>query len=207
VAGTAPNDPIAIVRPGGGTTVQRPDVTTYTIPAGPLNPLVAVEELAGYLQRDLDRFSADMAVQGASGIVRGHCGWDIARTVETLTVDASGGASVNLPTLRLNDVTEVRVDGAVLDVADYGWSANGILVVTSAAGCWPRGLRRIAADVDHGYEPVPDEVRIVCCAIAARLYSNPENLLQRSTGNSSQMFRDLGFSELEARLIARYRLT
>lgn len=168
-----------------------------------MTPLVTVDELATYLQRDLDRSSADLAVQGASGIVRGYCGWNIARTVETLTVDANGGGSVNLPTLKLNDITEIRLDGAVLDVADYGWGTNGVLV----AHCrWPVGLRRIAADVDHGYDPVPDEIRIVCCAIAGRIYSNPENLLQRTAGQSSQMFRESGFSELEARLIARYRL-
>jgi hypothetical protein len=68
-------------------------------------------------------------------------------------------------------------------------------------------LRRVEVDADHGYEPIPDELRIVCCSVAARLYSNPENLLQRSAGTSSQMFRDLSLSELETRLISPHRLT
>jgi hypothetical protein len=183
--------------------VQRPQADVVDPPAG-TRPLITAEELAGYLQRDLDRYSADLAVQGASGLVRTACGWNVSRVVETLTVNGNGSASMNLPTLRLNDVTEVRVDGVVVDASAYGWGANGVLVAVSR---WPLGLRRVEVDADHGYEPIPDELRIVCCSVAARLYSNPENLLQRSAGTSSQMFRDLSLSELETRLISPHRLT
>jgi hypothetical protein len=166
--------------------------------------LITPEELSGYLQRDVDRYSAELATQGASGLLRAVCGWDLTRAVETLTVDSNGACSVNLPTLKLNDVTEVRVDAQPLATSQYGWGTNGVLVATTR---WPVGQRRIEADVDHGYDPVPDDLRIVCCSVAARLYSNPENLLQRSAGDSSQMFRELVLSDVETRLISRHRLT
>ena len=173
------------------------------MPDNALSPLITAEELAGYLQRDLDRFSAELAIRGASGVVRTFCGWNLSQVVETLTVDANGSVSVNLPTLQLNDVTEVRVDGQVLDPSQYGWGANGVLV---ARYRWPDGLRRIAADVDHGYDPIPDELRIVASTIAGRLYSNPEGLTQKSSGDNSRSFGAV-LSDLEMRLITAYRLT
>jgi len=168
-----------------------------------MNPLVTPEELAGYLQRRLERFPAELAVQGASGVVRAYCGWDLTRTVETLEVTGNGGCAINLPTLKLNDVTSVTVDGTALDAADFSWGANGILFRRS---CWPLGPRRIVAEVDHGYDPIPDELRIVVCSIAGRIYSNPEGLVQKSSGDDSRSM-PAPLSDVEMRLIARHRLT
>jgi len=167
-------------------------------------PLITTTDLAAYLQRDLDQYSADLAVRGASGLVRTYCGWGISRAVETLTVDANGGISVNLPTLKLNDVTAVRVDGELLDPDDYMWGGNGVLV---ARHRWPGRLRAVEADVDHGYDPTPDEVRIVVSVMAGRVYANPEGLIQRSSGDSSKSFTSGVLTDLEMRLISAYRLT
>jgi hypothetical protein len=178
-----------------------------------MEPLITVDNLSGYLQRPIDRYSAGICVAGASGIVRTYCHWNISRTVETLTVDGNSSTLVTLPTLRLNDVTEVRVDGDVLDPGTYSWGVNGVLMATTGYR-WMAGLRRIEADVDHGYEPVPDEIAIVACAIAARLYSNPEGLAQKSSGDDSRGFASpflaVGagqFTGLEMRLISAYCLT
>lgn len=170
-----------------------------------MDPLISVDDLAGYLQRPIDRASATIAVQGASGLVRAYCGWGLSRAVETLTVDANGTGSVNLPTLRLNDVTEVRVDGDILDPSTYNWGFNGILVATTGYR-WMAGLRKIEADVDHGYQPIPDEVCIVASAIAARLYANPEGLASKASGDDSRTF-GATLSDLEMRLISAYRLS
>jgi hypothetical protein len=170
-----------------------------------MGPLITVDDLAGYLQRPIDRYSATACVAGASGLVRAWCGWNISRTVETLTVDANGSGSVNLPTLRLNDVTEVRVAGDVLDPSEYGWATNGVLAFTSRNG-WPSGLRQVAADVDHGYDPIPDEICIVVAAVAGRLYSNPEGLVQKSSGDDSRSYGPR-LSDMELRLIAAHCLT
>jgi hypothetical protein len=183
---------------------------TRTKGGNAMEPLVTAEELAGYLRRDLDRYSADLAVTGASGIVRSYCGWNLSRAVETLTVTANGSISVNLPTLRLNDVTEVRADGAVLDPAEYGWGSNGVL---AARYRWPLGMQYLAVDVDHGYDPVPDEVRLSCLSMASRLYSNPEGLSSKSSGDDSRVLGDAisdarpsAWEGLELRILHRYRI-
>jgi hypothetical protein len=167
-------------------------------------PLITVDDLSGYLQRPIDRYSATIAVQGASGLVRNYCGWNISQATETLTVDARGGISLNLPTLKLNDVTEVRVGGDILDPATYSWGTNGVLV--SSGDRWPAGQRNIEADVDHGYSLVPDAICIVVSAVAGRLYGNPEGLIQRTSGDDSRSFGSI-MSGLEMRLISSFCLT
>lgn len=168
-----------------------------------MTSLVTPAEFAGYLQRNVDQYTADTVLNGASGLVRSYCRWGIAQETTTFTVDANGGRVVALPTLRLNDVTAVAVDGATLDAADFEWSSNGLLYRING-GCWPIGARRIVADVDHGYDPAPDEVRIVVCAVAARLYANPEGLASKTAADTGRVFT--GLSELEMSLVAGYRI-
>lgn len=166
-------------------------------------PLVTDEQLASYLQRDLDRATADLAVAGASGLVRDYCRWDIYPQADvTFTVDGSGTSVLLLPTLKLVAVEEVRVLGEVIDPDDYEWSESGLLV--RAAG-WPARLRAVDVDCTHGYDPVPDTVALVTCAVAARYYANPERLRAKAVGGVSRTYGD-GLADLEMALLAAYRL-
>lgn len=168
-----------------------------------MSSLVSTSDFASYLQRDLDRYSAELALAGASGLVRIYCGWPISQVLgDVMTVDSHGGTALMLPTLRLTAVASVGlVDGSTVDAGAYTWGANGVLY---RADGWPTGARAVTATVDHGYDPIPDEVRIVVCAVAARLYSNPEGLTSKTSGDGGKTFGTL--SELEVRLIAGHRL-
>lgn len=172
-----------------------------------MDPLVTAEEFASYLQRDLDRATAELAIGGASGVVRNFCRWNVARESATFTLDAIGSTLLVLPTLKLVSVDEVRVGGDVLDASAYTWSQGGQLY---AAGRWPVGHRLVEVDVVHGYEPVPDEVKLVTCALAARSMVNPEGLRSKTVGTVAKVFvfetirGDL--SELEASMISGHRL-
>jgi len=166
--------------------------------------LATVAHLANHLQRDeadLDEASAQLALDGASGLVRDWCGWGIAHAEETFVVDGTGSRVLLLPTLRLVSVEEVRVDGTVLDPTTYTWSASGQL--ERAAG-WPRRFRAIEVDCTHGYDPVPDALRLVVLELAARSYKNPERLAAKSVGGVSYTY-DL--SELEMAQLGPYRLS
>lgn len=171
--------------------------------------LVTVEELAAYLQRDVNQATAELALAGASAIVREYCRWGIARnSAATLVLDASGSRVLNLPTLKLNAVRSVTVDGTELDPSEYTWSAGGQLY--REAG-WPRGFRTVTAVVDHGHDPIPDDVRIVVCAIAARYLSNPENLRSKSIGGISRSYvvdtpTGADFTQIEAGILHGHRL-
>jgi hypothetical protein len=165
-----------------------------------MDPLVTAEDLASYLQRDLDRSTADLAVAGASGAVRGWCLWDLSAAEVTFTVDGSGSRVLALPTLHLESVEEVRVDGEVIDPSGYTWSAGGLL--ERAAG-WPRRFRAVDVDCHHGYDPIPDLLRLVSLERAARQYDNPQRLASKSVGGVSQSYE---LTELEMAQLGPYRL-
>lgn len=172
------------------------------------SPLVVAEDFASYLQRDLDRKTADLALASASGLVRHYCRWGLSAETITFIEDGTGTQLLSLPTLRLNAVAEVRVDGEVIPVTGYEWGRGGQLYRNYAV--WPRRFRVVQADVQHGHTIIPDELRAVVFAVAARFYVNAEGLRSKTVGQVSRTFvletmrGDL--TDLETALIAGYRL-
>lgn len=173
-----------------------------------MDALVTPEEFAGYVQSDLDRYTAELALSAASGLVRSYCRWRISEETATLVADGTGTDLLSLPTLRLTDVTAVRIDGELLDASAWSFSRNG--QVRYVDGIWPRRFRAIEVDCTHGYAVTPDEIRAVVFALGARYYVNPQGLRSKTVGAVSRTFvlesmrGDL--TEIETVLIAGYRL-
>lgn len=90
----------------------------------------------------------------ARALITTLCGWHVTpQQTETLTVDTLGDRVVFLPTKYLVDVTEVKVDGEVVDQRDYTFSQDGILRLTRRV---PLGFQTVQATVLHGYESAPE---------------------------------------------------
>lgn len=169
-----------------------------------MDPLITAGDLRDYLQRPVDDAAALLAVAGASGAVRSYCRWVLTEELEaTLHAAGTGSRVLGLPTLMLTAVTAVRVDGELLDEEDYQWAQRGQLY-RPAPACWPL-WSRIEVDCDHGYPAAPDAVQIVALGVAARYLSNPESLRDATTATVTRTYT-LGFTELEAALLAEYRL-
>jgi hypothetical protein len=172
-------------------------------------------ELEAHLNRTFDpedEVRADMALDLASGAVRAYCGWELAREAVTFQVDGEGGNVLTLPTLELIDVLEIRIADDVqtlgLPLTDYGritWWRKGQLY--RHAG-WPTHTV-IEVDVIHGYDPVPDLIKLVTLDMAARTLSNPEGLVSATTGQVSKTWASSSTQALTAlhfRLLDRYRI-
>lgn len=127
-----------------------------------MEPLVGINKFRDLLANEgLEEWQLDVA----SAAIRSYCGWHVMPVVtETLTLDGHGGSILNLPTLRLVSLQEVRVRGAVVD--DVEWSTDGTL-----RGDWPDRWRSIEVDIEHGYESVPELLGIVVDA-AARAFKS-----------------------------------
>jgi hypothetical protein len=173
-----------------------------------VDALVYDDDFAAYLQRDLDRATAELALQAASGVVREFCGWSISEETTTFVADGSGTTLLRLPTMKLTDVAEIRVDDAVIDPDEYRWNTGGLIQRTLG---WPRLFRCVQVDATHGYPVIPDAVRAVVLSLAARYYTNPDGLRSKTVGQISRTYvietmrGDL--AQLEMALIGGYRLT
>lgn len=175
-----------------------------------MDPLASAGELETHLRRTVDPTQAEQALALASGAVRAFCGWDIARESTTLTAEGSGTVVVSLPTLHLVAVSEVRVNGVALDIdpIQWAWTSRGQLL---RAGGWPR-YAQIEVDCTHGFDPIPDLIKLVVLEHAARADSNPEGLIAATVGQVSRTWArgdaaaSRRLSELDQRLLSRYAI-
>ena len=109
----------------------------------------------------------------ACGRVRSLCGWHIAPQVtETITVNGSGTPLLMLPTMHLVAVTDVTIDGYVVD--NPRPKVNGVVLLSYLPNSpvdpqfttWGDGWGDITLTITHGYPVCPDELLEVTKRIA-----------------------------------------
>lgn len=125
--------------------------------------LVTPADLAAYRSGDPAAIVAQ--VQAA---IRRYCGWHIAPSVtETVIVDGTGSRHLWLPTLHATAISEVKSDGAVMDVLSLDWSASGYVESRcDRFSCRPRGVE---VTMTHGYVDIPADIVGVAVGIADRM--------------------------------------
>jgi hypothetical protein len=173
-----------------------------------MDPLATVEDLEAYLGRCLtDVTQANMLLEMASSAVRTYCGWTLSRTTTTMHAEGAGTSLMTLPTLCLVDVTEVRADAQVVDPFEYPykWSRKGQIW-----GYWVCAVQ-YEFDVEHGYDPVPDVLKLVTMDVSSKHLSNPEGLTSATTGQVSRTWSKTTtesslFTPLHVGLLDRYSL-
>lgn len=149
--------------------------------------------------------SSTLDVESASGAIRDLCGWHIAPVrTQTFVVDEPfGRRDVFLPTLRLVDLTAVKVEGVDLtaeELAALDWSSRGYL----ARGMrWPTRRRSVEITVRHGYDRTPANVAQVCLALAERMGSSPAGLARQQVGQRSEEYLR-GLHQAELSTLAPY---
>jgi hypothetical protein len=180
-----------------------------------MQPFATFDELQLHLGRTLDdQFAAEQALALSSGAVRSYCRWEISRnTAADMQAYGDGSHLLSLPTLLLNSVTSIAVDG--IDIGPIVWSQDlnwGRKGQIHRTGGW---CKDTIVDVvcDHGYDSdeLPDVITLVTLDAAARQLSNPENLVSASTGEVSRSWSSSsgsasGLSSLHQVLLDNYRL-
>lgn len=172
-----------------------------------MDPLANTGELENHLQRELDPDVAAQALQLASGAVRAFCKWDLSRVpADTLQAAGNGGVVLTLPTMHLNAITAVRINGITLDLLDpqVSWTKRGQLIRAVGWGRWCT----VDVDCDHGYDPIPDLVKLCVLDLAGRQLSNPLGLVSSTVGSVSRSYAgvDTSLSTLHERLLERFSI-
>lgn len=174
-----------------------------------MTQLATAGELNTHLQRDIAPDVADQALTLASGAVVAYCGWGIAEETTTLQGEGNGSVVLTLPTLALHEVTAIRVAGVDVDLAEIPptvvWSKKGQLF--RAVG-WPT-FTLIEVDCRHGYNPIPDLIKLIVLEKAGRVIDNPQALISATTGGVSRTWSNPSqprLSALDERLLQQYTL-
>lgn len=175
-----------------------------------MDPLATVEELEAHLQRVVDVDQGEQALTLASGAVRAYCGWDLHQQESTLYADSDGGQLLTLPTLHLLSIDAVRCNGVALtadELAALTWSRKG--QIFARTGWSP--YAHFEVDCEHGYDPIPDLIKLCVLDVASKQISNPQGLISAVVGSvqrtwTTSAMPDPLMSALHERLLDRYRL-
>lgn len=185
-----------------------------------LSPLATVDELATWLQRDLDGddASANLALELASAAVRGEAHQTFTR-IDDHEVVLRGNWSSDLwlperPVIAVGDIAIANGDGLVgsqaLASTAYQWDVGGLM--RRYSGWWGGPGAAVTVTYTHGWETIPGEVKAIALQLAANVYE--------STGASLVMDRDSGVEDVRdatergnvavltkasARVLRRYR--
>jgi hypothetical protein len=136
-------------------------------------------ELAGYLQKDLDTFSATQALTLASGDFAAAADTAFGATTVTWSTQGGPGTDIKILYRPVTAVSAVRLNGVVIT----GWTLrHNALWRTAGFGTWsafPPDL--VEVDLTYGYTAVPDEVKLAVLEIAGGLYEHPDSTLSSET--------------------------
>lgn len=163
--------------------------------------MIAISDLEAYLQQDLTDYGteAQAACDQATAVVEDHCKRSFAQ-VENDAITIRWRPAIVLPNPPVTEITSVEVDGVA---SDYDIDDSGRLWMRSSGD-------QIAIVYTHGYETIPDTVRLVALRLAARIFKNPVGRVSYSVDNASmQMSQDVSPRVLtsdEMATLRRYRL-
>lgn len=176
-----------------------------------MDPLASLAELEKHMQTTFattpEQDQATLALELASGAVRAYCGWPISRTQEIIEAYGEESTVLTLPTLMLQGVTAVTVDGTDLNMGDGSivWTVKGQVYRRDG---WHR-FSVVTLDIDHGYDVIPDLIKLVTLDLAGKQMNNPQGLVSATVGEVSRTYSNSStatLSTLHQNLLDRYRV-
>jgi hypothetical protein len=122
----------------------------------------------------LDMGRAKRLLSQATRLIKAHCHQQIERVAgDVLTLTGRGEVTLLLPEIPVVSVASITEDGVAVTAAEYDLDlGNGILRRLSST--WGRAgdPSVIVVTYTHGYQPIPQEVREVCEAVAGRAFTH-----------------------------------
>ncbi len=128
-------------------------------------------ELAGYLQKDLDTFSATQALTLAAADFEAAADTSFQSTAVTHQEAGTGGCHLVLPFSPVIAVSAARIAGVA--VTDYTRIGQIMYRTNGWGGPWfPPSL--VEVDLTHGYTTDRLDAKLAILEIAAGLYEHPD---------------------------------
>jgi hypothetical protein len=161
---------------------------------GVADTFATATDLATYLEQDsVDTASATQALELATGAVQDYCGWRILAETTTATLMPYGSV-VTLPSTHVTAITSVTEGGFAVPPSGYWWLPSGLITRYSSIGvmygyemAWR--FPPVVVTFTHGYAPaaIPQTIKGVTLASAARVYDNPTGLRSESAGDGQEV--------------------
>lgn len=157
---------------------------------------------------------AQVILDGATQAIKNYCGWNIAPP-ETITLYLDGGSSViYLPTLKLNSVESITVDGTVLAATDYEWSRVTGNIRSKLYAGFPDSWGGTVVVFNSGFATTPADLKQVVLQVSALALSSPTGATREQAGQVSMQWATtapgvaggLSLLERDLAVIDQYRI-
>lgn len=157
----------------------------YQVDADGIPPLIGVAEYAtmtGATFEDTSRVEAVLAA--ASAAVRGFCGWHVAPVLTCVARVTGDGRMLSLPTVALEGVTSIEIDGGSVSTDLVEWLDGGL--VRLRCGHWPRTWGGVTVTYEAGVDlsQCPDLAAVVA-QIAANAMAGAPGVQSERAGEVS----------------------
>jgi hypothetical protein len=142
------------------------------------------DELSVYSKGSIsaDDERSQTILDGATKAIRNFCGWNIA-PAEDVSVTLDGGGSVlYLPSLQVNGIASVAVNGATVDPSAYQWSRQTGNVRLTTAPSWPDVWGGIEVIFNSGFADVPADLKQIVLQVSAMALSSPTGATREQAG-------------------------
>lgn len=193
-----------------------------------MDPFISRQDLSDHLGRDVTADDgATIAVNVACDMVRTMAEQLFTPLTDTVALDGSGTDFLELPERPVNNVGTVVMNGGTLvENSDYAWATDGRLFRTSGTSFttwtngwtwirggtafWPPGRQNIVVTYEHGYDnggaDVPDDVRGVALALAARIFVQTVNAAEtQGTDSKRYAANSTDFTSGEKMILDKHR--
>lgn len=145
--------------------------------------LATPEDLASYLQQDLDASTANLVLSVVSAAFEAAADTKFTSTTHTYTLQGYGQQEINLPRRPVIAVQSVTVDG--LPVGDYVAIGADLYRLLRWGGT-STYASPVVVTYTYGYTTVPDDVRGAVLESAAAAYSNPQMVVRTQIDDYSE---------------------
>lgn len=131
---------------------------------------------------------AQIILDGATAALQKYAGWHIAPAMP-VTVYLDGGSNLlYLPTLKLNSVESITVDGTALAATDYEWSRITGNIRSKTLTSFPDSWGGTVVVFNSGYATVPVELKQIVLQVSALALSSPTGATREQAGQVSMMW-------------------
>lgn len=128
-------------------------------------------QLAGFLQADLDTYSATQALETATAefVRRARRRWD--STAGSWSTTATFASSLLIPYRNVTAITAVKVNGVAIAV-DYTLRNGSVYRDAGFGNPYASPPDQVTVEFMYGLSVVPDDVKLAVLGCAAELYNN-----------------------------------
>ncbi|QZE10228.1 head-to-tail adaptor [Microbacterium phage Doobus] len=145
-------------------------------------------ELSAYTKGNISPTDgrSQLILNGASEAIRRYAGWNIA-PAEDVTVTLDGGGSVlYLPSLKVNSLAAITIDGTPVDLSRVEWSRRTGNVRWKPRENWSTYWREtwggIEVTFNSGYAETPADLKSVVLQVSSIALSSPTGATREQAG-------------------------